>query len=72
MLTGVSARSACRYGISNAIGVLYDRLRELTEAGLVGRQDQDYAPTTLGRDLSQAIAPLDDWAKRWAKDVRAT
>ena len=52
--------------------VLYDRLRELTEAGLVGRQDQDYAPTTLGRDLSQAIAPLDDWAKRWAKDVRAT
>jgi DNA-binding HxlR family transcriptional regulator len=49
--------------------VLYDRLRELTEAGLVGRNDQDYALTSLGRALGDAIAPLDTWAKRWAKEV---
>jgi DNA-binding HxlR family transcriptional regulator len=49
--------------------VLYDRLRELTEAGLVGRRGQDYALTNLGRALGDAIAPLDAWSKRWAKDL---
>src|SRR3954463_2854378 len=49
--------------------VLYDRLRELTEAGLIGRDGQDYTLTTLGSALGTAIAPLDAWAKRWAKQV---
>ena len=49
--------------------VLYDRLRELTEAGLIGREGQDYALTNLGRALGHAIAPLDTWAKRWAKEI---
>ena len=49
--------------------VLYDRLRELTEAGLIGRQGQDYALTSLGRALGDAIAPLDEWSKQWAKEV---
>lgn len=49
--------------------VLYDRLRELTEAGLICRQGQDYALTSLGRALRDAIAPLDAWSKRWAKQV---
>jgi DNA-binding HxlR family transcriptional regulator len=47
--------------------VLYDRLRELTDAGLVGRQEQDYALTDLGRALGEAIAPLDRWARQWAR-----
>jgi DNA-binding HxlR family transcriptional regulator len=49
--------------------VLYDRLRELTEAGLIGRQGQDYALTGLGHSLGDAIAPLDAWSKRWAKEI---
>jgi DNA-binding HxlR family transcriptional regulator len=49
--------------------VLYDRLRELAEAGLVGRQGHDYALTSLGRALGEAIAPLDEWSKRWARTV---
>ena len=49
--------------------VLYDRLRELTEAGLICRQRQDYALTSLGLALGAAIAPLDAWSKRWAKHV---
>ena len=49
--------------------VLYDRLRELTEAGVIGREGQDYALTTLGRTLGDAIAPLDEWSKRWAKTL---
>ena len=38
--------------------VLYDRLRELTEAGLICREGQDYTLTALGRSLRDAIAPL--------------
>ncbi len=39
--------------------MLYDRLRELTEAGLIGRHDEAYALTTLGRVLGDAIRPLE-------------
>jgi DNA-binding HxlR family transcriptional regulator len=47
--------------------VLYERLRELTAAGLVNRRDDDrYELTPIGRSLSVAIAPLDDWANSWA------
>jgi DNA-binding HxlR family transcriptional regulator len=49
--------------------VLYDRLRELTEAGLIGRQGEAYALTRLGRGLGDAIAPLDSWSRRWAREV---
>src|SRR2546423_1753976 len=42
--------------------VLYGRLRELTEAGLIGRDGQDYTLTSLGSALGTAIAPLDAWA----------
>lgn len=49
--------------------VLYDRLRELTEAGLICRQGQDYALTSLGHALHDSIAPLDQWSKRWAKQM---
>ena len=60
---------SCRAARGLSPSVLYDRLRELTEAGLIGREGQDYALTNLGRALGDAIAPLDAWAKRWAKEV---
>jgi DNA-binding HxlR family transcriptional regulator len=47
--------------------VLYQRLRELIEAGLVAKDAADrYALTPLGADLGQAIAPLERWSRRWA------
>ena len=48
--------------------VLYQRLGELTEAGLVERDDADrYQLSELGRALGGAIEPLDAWATRWAE-----
>ena len=57
--------------------VLYQRLRELTEAGIIARADGDdgrsaYRLTDLGQSLGEALAPLDDWARRWAKRRRTT
>lgn len=53
-------------GLSSS--VLYRRLGELTEAGLVERgADGSYALTRVGKDLSGAIAPLDRWSQRWAR-----
>lgn len=47
--------------------VLYQRLGELTEAGLVERDDAErYLLSELGRSLGAAIEPLDAWAARWA------
>lgn len=51
--------------------VLYERLNELTSAGLVTKDDLGaYTLTALGADLSSALQPLDQWSKRWA-DQRA-
>jgi DNA-binding HxlR family transcriptional regulator len=51
--------------------VLYDRLRELTDAGLVvQRDDQSYELTELGSSLGQALTPLERWAQRWAEATR--
>ncbi|MGP0032157.1 MAG: winged helix-turn-helix transcriptional regulator [Acidimicrobiales bacterium] len=48
--------------------VLYQRLAELTEAGLVRHADAGgYELTALGRALGQAIEPLDRWAEPWAR-----
>lgn len=48
--------------------VLYDRLRELSEAGLIEKDDRgDYALTGVGEGLGDALAPLDEWARRWAR-----
>jgi DNA-binding HxlR family transcriptional regulator len=56
-------------GISSS--VLYERLRELSAAGVVGRDDAGrYLLTGLGRSLSAAIAPLDTWASVWAETIR--
>jgi DNA-binding HxlR family transcriptional regulator len=50
--------------------VLYARLGELVEAGLVRSDAGAYELTSLGADLGQAIAPLDAWAQRWARSAK--
>lgn len=53
-------------GLSSS--VLYDRLRELSGAGLIKKNEQgDYRLTDLGSELGAALGPLDVWAQRWAK-----
>jgi DNA-binding HxlR family transcriptional regulator len=52
-------------GLSSS--VLYERLRELTEAGLVRREPPGaYTLTPVGRELAAALAPLSGWADRWS------
>ena len=51
--------------------VLYQRLRELSAAGLIDRSGDDrYTLTATGQSLSAAIAPLDTWAQAWAATTR--
>jgi DNA-binding HxlR family transcriptional regulator len=48
--------------------VLNERLRELREAGVVELVDEDgYRATEEGAKLLEAMGPLDQWARRWAK-----
>jgi DNA-binding HxlR family transcriptional regulator len=50
--------------------VLYERLGELVDARLVERLDDGtYQLTRLGADLGTALAPLDEWSRRWARRV---
>ncbi|MEM9612051.1 MAG: winged helix-turn-helix transcriptional regulator [Actinomycetota bacterium] len=50
--------------------VLSQRLRELGEAGLVTKnQDDRYELTDIGASLHHALAPLDDWAEEWSAPV---
>lgn len=52
--------------------VLRDRLAEGVEAGLLTRDDDErYALSEWGRQLGDAIAPLDAWARRWARSAAA-
>jgi DNA-binding HxlR family transcriptional regulator len=47
--------------------VLYERLDELTSAGLLARDDAGaYLLTELGAQLAPALESLDAWARRWA------
>jgi DNA-binding HxlR family transcriptional regulator len=68
---GFRALSAQCGGVSTA--VLRDRLTELMTAGLV-EQDEErrYLLTALGNELIEALAPLDNWSKRWARKNRTT
>lgn len=50
-------------GISSS--VLADRLRELTEAGIVARDEHGYALTPAGRSLLDSLRPLEQWATAW-------
>jgi DNA-binding HxlR family transcriptional regulator len=47
--------------------VLYERLRELRQAGLICQgPDLEYELTPIGRQLGEAIEPLGQWAERWS------
>jgi DNA-binding HxlR family transcriptional regulator len=57
-------RSRCD-GMSSS--VLYQRLDELTAAGLLARNDAErYLLTELGAALRPALGSLQDWAERWS------
>src|SRR5215472_15777217 len=53
--------------------VLYQRLEELTAAGLLARgQAGAYRLTDLGAALAPALESLDAWARRWSDALRET
>jgi DNA-binding HxlR family transcriptional regulator len=52
-------------GVSSS--VLTTRISELTTAGIVVRAARGYELTADGRALIDDLAPLDAWAKRWAR-----
>jgi DNA-binding HxlR family transcriptional regulator len=53
--------------------VLYERLGELTETGLVNQlDDMRYDLTDIGHDLAAALEPLGKWARRWAQTQETT
>ena len=48
--------------------VLNDRLRELRDAGVVvSERGRGYSLTSEGARLLEDLAPLDGWARRWAR-----
>ena len=47
--------------------VLNQRLSELREAGIVELVDDGYRLTTHGAELLAALAPINEWSKKWAK-----
>jgi DNA-binding HxlR family transcriptional regulator len=50
--------------------VLYQRLAELTESGLVAQvADARYDLTDLGRSLGATLEPLTAWSDRWASET---
>lgn len=49
--------------------VLYDRLSELSAAGLIDQDaDGNYVLTDHGTSLRRALRPLDTWSQSWAKN----
>jgi DNA-binding HxlR family transcriptional regulator len=62
-LTFRRLQAACG-GISSS--VLSQRLAELRDAGIV-ESDGGFRLTADGRDLLEAFAPLNRWAKRWGR-----
>ena len=46
--------------------VLMQRLRELRDVGIIELGADGYAASVEGRSLLHALAPLNDWAARWA------
>ena len=48
--------------------VLRDRLRELSEAGILDTDDEGrYGLTSDGKKLLRALEPLSRWAQRWGE-----
>jgi DNA-binding HxlR family transcriptional regulator len=67
----VGARALLERCDGMSSSVLYDRLRELSGAGLIAKDEKgDYVLTSLGQRLGTALAPLDAWAHEWATESR--
>jgi len=50
--------------------VLYERLEELTDAGLLTRDEAGaYLLTDLGAALAPALESLHSWARRWSDEL---
>lgn len=65
---GARALLAACDGLSSS--VLYERLRDLTDAALVVQGGSgEYELTKLGQELGDSLQPLDAWARRWSKDL---
>jgi len=68
---GLGARALRARCDDMSSSVLYERLADLRTAGLVVRGDDGrYALTALGRQLGDAITPLQHWAERWSRAQR--
>jgi DNA-binding HxlR family transcriptional regulator len=67
----VGARNMLERCAGLSSSVLYERLRDLTDAGLITRHEGGYALTTMGGRLEAALAPLDGWARSWARTTGA-
>ena len=52
---------------SMSASVLAARLAELREAGIIELDDHGYRLTADGRELVEALVPLDAWARRRAR-----
>ena len=51
--------------------VLATRLRELSDAGILARRQGRYGLTPRGRELLGHLAPLNDFAKAWRRQLVA-
>ncbi|MFF4579953.1 winged helix-turn-helix transcriptional regulator [Streptomyces sp. NPDC001389] len=49
--------------------VLSTRIEELSGARLLALDGDGYRLTQLGRDLVEALNPLDAWSRRWAEEM---
>jgi DNA-binding HxlR family transcriptional regulator len=49
--------------------VLSTRIEELSGARLLALDADGYRLTQLGRDLVEALRPLDAWSRRWAEEL---
>jgi DNA-binding HxlR family transcriptional regulator len=48
-------------------GVLNARLRELRDAALIERGEGGYDLTPIGREVGEALVPLEAWSRKWAR-----
>ena len=68
--TGLTFRELQTASGDLSSSVLTDRLRELTQAGVVARDENGYVLTARGRELVELLLPLDAWARKWARSKR--
>lgn len=63
----VGARSLLSRCPGLSSSVLYQRLGELTAAGVITADDGGYTLTPHGARLHEVLTPLDAWARQWAE-----